>query len=30
MAEKIELSTVIVDNSVEKCAHVHAAHFKAL
>jgi hypothetical protein len=28
--KKTELSTVIVDNSVEKCAHVHAAHFKEL
>ena len=27
MAEKTELSTVIVDNSVEKCAHVRAVHF---
>jgi hypothetical protein len=27
MAEKNELSTVIVDNSVEKCAHVRAVHF---
>ena len=30
MAEKTELSTVIVDNSGEKCAHVRAVHFKAL
>jgi len=27
MAGKTELSTVIVDNSVEKCAHVRAVHF---